>query len=541
MVHRRPHRFSSSALALVSALALASCTTSSDGPPSGTGTDLGVIDFPNSGAASAQQAFRNGVLFMHNFEYEDAASAFRAAQEADPDFALAYWGEALTYNHPIWMEQDREAAQAVLARLGATPEERAQKAGTERERAYLHAVETLYGNTASSKDKSKDERDDLYRAEMRRLAEAYGDDHEAAALYALSILGSAHEGRDFATYMRAAAVVEPVFEANPDHPGAAHYLIHSYDDPVHAPLGLPMARAYSRIAPDAGHAQHMTSHIFVALGLWDDVVAANENARDVQNARQARLGRRPVVCGHYPYWLEYGYLMQGRYQKAREVLDACLERVQSEPNASERRHFALMRARYVMDTGDFGAAGDYVMEPGERMDFEYRVVDAVAAGLAGDVERARRIHASMVAELRRLESEEAGASAILTTALGGALAMWSGDGDGAVAAVEEAARMEAALPYEFGPPAVVKPMYELLGEFLSDVGRHAEAEAAFSAQLERTPLRTTSLVGLAEAAEASGNGPVAEEARSRLARIWHNADPEVRSSGRLAAVGQASH
>ncbi len=524
------------AATLVLAVAVTGCAqTGEAAPASSSSADLGQIEFANSGAGVAQEAFLRGVLFMHNFEYEDAAAAFRAAQEADPDFALSYWGEAMTYNHPIWMEQDRDAAQAVLARLGASPEERASKAGSERERAYLHAVETLYGNTATSAGKAKEERDDLYRAEMRRLSEAYPDDHEATTFYALSILGSAHEGRDFGTYMRAAAAVEPVFESNPDHPGAAHYLIHSYDDPVHAPLGLPMARAYSRIAPDAGHAQHMTSHIFVALGLWDDVVAANENAVAVQNARQARLERRPVVCGHYPYWLEYGYLMQGRYQKARDVLDACFERVQSDPNPSERRHFTLMRARYVMDTGDFEAAARYVMDPGAELDFEYQVVDAVAAGLSGDVDGARAIHRRMLAEL---SAGETGAPAVLTRALGGALAMWAGDGEAAVAAVQEAARMEAELPYEFGPPAVVKPMFELLGEFLADVGRHAEAEAAFAAQLERTPLRTTSLARLAEAAEASGSATIAAEARDRLAKIWHDADPEVRQAARLAQNGQ---
>ena len=491
---------------------------------------LGDVDFTNSGAAAAQDAFEDGVLFLHNFEYEDAATAFRAAQEADPDFALAYWGEAQTYNHPIWMQQDRDAAIAALERLGSNPEERAAKAPTEREQRYMAAIETLYGNTPESRGRSKQERDDLYRAEMRRIHEAYPEDDEAAAFYALSILGSAHEGREFATYMRAAAVVEPVFDRNPNHPGAAHYLIHSYDDPIHAPLGLPMARAYSGIAPDAGHAQHMTSHIFVAMGLWDDVVSANERARDVQNARQARLDRRPIVCGHYTYWLEYGYLMQGRHDAAREVLDTCYERIQSDPDASERGYFSSMRARYVLDADDPGAATRYVMEPGERLDFNYEVVTGLAAVAAGDVGAARAIHDRMVAALQKQGSGANAQGPVLTRVLDGVLAMRAGEGSRAVEIVREAAAMEAALPYEFGPPAVVKPTYELLGELLLAEGRAGEAVEAFQRQLERTPLRTVSLSGLSESAEAAGASVVAKEAADQLARVWHGADPDVRET-----------
>jgi len=203
------------------------------------------------------------VLLLHSFEFADAASAFREAQQIDEDFALAYWGEAMTYNHPLWQEQDRDAAHATLARYAPTPEARQARAPTDPERAYLAAVDVLYG------EGSKTDRDLAYMAEMERMTTKWPDDDEARAFYALSILGSTDGERDFATYMRAAAAAQPVFESNPDHPGAVHYIIHSFDDPVHAPLGLEAARAYSGIAPDAGHAQHMTSHIFVAMGMWE--------------------------------------------------------------------------------------------------------------------------------------------------------------------------------------------------------------------------------------------------------------------------------
>lgn len=493
------------------------------------GPALGSIDFPTSGSDDAQPHFIQGVLLMHNFEYEDAGAHFRMAQEADPDFAMAYWGEVMSLNHAVWQEQDTEQAAASLGRLAATPAARAAKAGTELERGWLLAAEVLVGTAAPGKGEDKNTRDDLYRQEMRRLYADHPENHEVAAFYALSILGTSHEGRDFATYMRAAAVVEPVFDANPEHPGAAHYLIHSYDDPVHAPLGLPMARAYSKIAPAAGHAQHMTSHIFVAMGMWDDVVSANEVARDVQNARQERLGRAPVVCGHYTYWLEYGYLQQGRYQDAKSVLDACYDRVQASATASEMSYFADMRARYFFDSGDAAAATEYVAE-WDQPNPNYEIVNAVAAGISGDLETARAINAAMSQRTPayKMGSEQPPTVAqVLAASMEGGVAMWEGDGDKAVEVIAKVAEMEAQIPYEFGPPVIVKPMYELLGEFLWISGRPAEAAEAFRAQLERTPLRTASMLGLARAAKATGNQVVADETFSALARIWSQADAGI--------------
>src|SRR5690606_18685322 len=169
-----------------------------------------------------------GLLMLHSFEYEDAREAFQEARRLDPAFAMAYWGEAMTHNHPIWQEQDRDAALEALGRLAPTPEERYAKAPTDREKDYLWTLDVLFG------EGSKEARDFAYADALAELANAYPDDLDAAAFYALAILGTAHDGRDFATYMQAAAVAEEVFAANPRHPGAAHYLIHAYDDPVHA-------------------------------------------------------------------------------------------------------------------------------------------------------------------------------------------------------------------------------------------------------------------------------------------------------------------
>src|SRR5947199_805047 len=192
----------------------------------------GEVAFANSGPATAQPDFLRGLAQLHNFEYDDAAEHFRKAQQLAPDFALAFWGEAMTKNHALWHEEDVAAARMIIKRLGVTPEARLAKAVTQREKLYLQSIEVLFG------DGGKEERDRRYESVLAELHRKFPEDVDAAAFYALEILGTAEHGRDFATYMRAAAVLEEVFPQHPRHPGVVHYLIHSYDDSIHAPLGL---------------------------------------------------------------------------------------------------------------------------------------------------------------------------------------------------------------------------------------------------------------------------------------------------------------
>ncbi|HET6492938.1 MAG TPA: hypothetical protein VFG44_08190, partial [Burkholderiales bacterium] len=217
-----------------------------------TGDKLGDLTFPNSGNQAAQAPFLRGVKLLHNFQYEGAITAFQDAQKADPDFALAYWGEAMAHNYTLWAEQHADEARKILAKLGPTPKARAAKAKTDREKMWLSAVEALYGTG------TKYERDEDYADKMDALHAAYPDDTEALVFDALATMGRSHGTRDTKAYLRAAAMLEPVFKANPHHPGATHYLIHAYDEPAYAERGLPMARVYNKIAPDSAHAQHMT-------------------------------------------------------------------------------------------------------------------------------------------------------------------------------------------------------------------------------------------------------------------------------------------
>ena len=529
------------------ALAVAVVSTLLFGPrvPAAQAQGVGDVSFPNSGAPAAQAPFLAGLAQLHNFEYASAADLFRQAQQIDPGFAMAHWGEAMTYNHPVWMEQDLSAARKALERLAHSRDRRAATAKTAREKDYLRAVEILYGEGA------KPDRDLAYASAMADLYHAYPDDPDAAAFYALALLGTAHAGRDFGIYMRAAAVVEPVFRDHPKHPGAAHYLIHSYDDPIHAPLGLRAARAYSTIAPSAGHAQHMTSHIFVALGMWDDLVGANETAVTVVDAGRASRGLVPSACGHYNFWLEYGYLEQGRFGKAKQLVAHCLDAARREkptpppggqvvdPDNTAAGSFAAMRLRYLLDTEDWtsevaawtiDSRGGFRTEIALEFGTGYAAAHSGRRAAAGNaLERLARAREALDAALAGNESGSAQSQArewarVLQSQLSAVIQAADGGRAEATAKVRDVATLEDTLPYEFGPPAIDKPSRELLGELLLSLGKPVEARVAFEQALARTPERTASLRGLMRAAVTSGDTHKGDEIRTRLRAIWHLAD-----------------
>jgi tetratricopeptide (TPR) repeat protein len=494
-------------------------------PLSAQSSRLGRISFPNSGARQAQPAFIKGVLLLHSFEYEDAAVAFREARRIDPSFVLAFWGEAMTHNHPVWNEQDLDSARAVLAELGPTPEARAAKARTPRERAWLESVERLYGEG----DKAR--RDTLYSAALERLASAYPRDQEAQAFYALSLMGLSRGVRNVPTYMRAGAVAQEVFHANPGHPGAAHYVIHAFDDAQHAPLGLRAARAYSKIAPGADHAQHMTSHIFLGLGMWEETVAANEVASLGTEPDRTRWGP-----GHYTHWLGYGLLQQGRFAEARRHLVAVRPNLGTPPRVPRKAYLLAMRAHYLVSTERWS---DPVVE--WELDMEGvspgpRAMDAFALGLAALGRSDRAAAERWLAELERHAQDAPAADryganpqvpGILAKELRALLVLVDNRKDEALAMLREATAAEDALPLEYGPPDIVKPTHELLGEVLLGLGEGAEAKREFEQSLHLAPRRALSLLGLARAAMMTGDREAATRAHAELRRIWHKADGDV--------------
>ena len=485
------------------------------GSPASAGGGYGHVAFANSGATAAQADFLDGLALLHDFEYPAAAAAFRRAQAADHAFAMAYWGEAMTFNHPIWMQQDREAARAALIKLAPSAAERRARAKTDREKVYLDAVEILYG------EGSKEERDLRYEDAMTKLHDRYPDDVDAAAFYGLSILGTAHAGRDIATYMRAAGVLEEAWMDHREHPGLVHYLIHSYDDPAHAPLGLRAARIYAKIAPDAGHAQHMTSHIFLALGMWPESVDANIAAIAAVDRQRKAEGKEPLCCGHYPSWLGYAYLQLGQMDKAKSALALCRSALESEaatdhpghsldPDESLSGSFANMRLRYLLDTGDWtGEVAGWPLPktagPGARLDFAF--AQAMGEVAQGHLEAARQDLGELEAvgrEVADFETKRANPDpsyrlrpGIFLLEARALLAEHEGDLAGAEKLLRQAVGLEETLPIAFGPPTIDKPTHELIGEFLLRHGRKDEARAEFEKALTRTPGRRLAEQGFA--------------------------------------------
>ncbi|MCC6262133.1 MAG: tetratricopeptide repeat protein [Bryobacterales bacterium] len=511
---------------------------------------LGKVTFPTSGHREAQAHFIRGVLFLHSFEYRDAREAFQDARRLDPGFAMAAWGEAMSYNEPLWFAQDAQAARRSLSRLAETPADRLAKAPTDREKAYLGAVEALYGQG------TKEERDIAYADVMRRLHEANPDDGEAAAFYALALIGTCHRGRDFRVYMQAAALAEEIYSSNPEHPGALHYLIHAYDDPIHAPLGLRAARVYARVAADAAHALHMPSHIFFALGMWHESVKSNEDAWAASRRSAARRGE-PLDAGgyHAMWWLHYAYLQQGRYSDATRILQTAQDEAGGNPPMLPLFHVTQMRIAHSIETGvqysrSSSTAG---------LDLPARAGDLYAAAVTALHSGDRASAGTLLEEMRHLGGEASHASAshdhgghvyagdskvagIMARQLEALLAVADGKTGEALTAMKNAVEIEDSLSYEFGPPLPHKPAHELFGEILLQLGQPRLARVQFEFALLRAPKRALSLLGIARCNEELRDLDAARRSYEELREIWSQADPEVREAleASLARVnGQA--
>ncbi|MBX7456720.1 hypothetical protein K3152_00520 [Qipengyuania sp. 1NDH17] len=491
------------------ALALATAAHAHDGEGHAASEAAGKVGaeymvMEVSANAAAAEPFLRGLALLHNFEYGRAAEAFEQARLADPDFVMAYWGEAMTYNHPLWEQQDRDKALEVLARLGPTPKARRAKARTPREAMWLDAVETLYG------EGTKEERDFLYLDKMQALHESDPADIDARAFTGLAMLGTSHGGRQVPLYMKAAGLLEPGFSTHEMHPGILHYLIHSYDDPVHAPLGARMAERYAVVAPDAGHAQHMVSHIFHALGDWEASERANILADAVVDRQRAERARDASDCGHYNEWLVYSLLQQGK--DASERVSRCRAQALAAIEAGSDRKlgygaassYTTMALWQGVLTDDWPEAlpidGDSFLSPQFDM--------ATARLLAGrrDAAAARAALADMKTIAAAMEAALAKEDELNTytmpwttrqIAQGEALvALAEGREAEALTMLEAAGAAEAALPEVFGPPPMTMPSYEMLGLELMLRGRKEEAAAAFDKALALAPGRRLSLQGL---------------------------------------------
>jgi len=507
-----------------------------DAPLSGAEPRLGQIVFATSALPAAHRAFMRGMLYLHNFHYPQAAAAFREAQALDAGDVMSYWGEAVSYTHPVWNQQDTAAARTALRRLAPTPAERLAKARTPHERAWLATAEALYDD-----DVSKARRDTLFTASLESLRSAYPHDIEAQLFYALSLLGLNQGDRDVPTYLRAYAIARGVFTSHPNHPGAAHYVIHAVDDPAHAALGLDAARAYSRIAPDASHAQHMTSHIFIALGMWDDVIAANVRAQ-----HPLHPGARGTY-GHGVQWLMYGLLQEGRYAESSRWVDSMRAQTArfaqggKEKYGAEREsrsYLVLDRAAYVADTRAWRSPLAMLEIDTAGLGVRDLAANDLALGLAalGRGERARAD--SLLASLdARMASEhtgdgdesasERGYAEVIEKELRAAVLHAGGKAEDAVTVLASAAARDDSLPFAFGPPVEIVSPHEMAGEYLLELKRASDAAREYKLALARAPGRTAALIGLATAQLELGQRSDARRTYLKAAKNLGGADSDA--------------
>ena len=511
--------------ALIMSLLVFSCQNKSSHPNQNDDNHLGEVDFKVTGSEEAQPKFKEGLLLLHSFEYADAREVFLEVQEMDPEMVMAYWGEAMSYNHSLWSEQDFEKGVDALNKIAEDPGERVNQAVTEIEKDFMRAINLLY-----QEKKAKKERDKEYSDFMAELYEKHKGNHEIAAFYALSLLGSAPEGRDYRVFEKGAKIAEGILEENASHPGALHYLIHSYDDPDHAPMALKAADNYSQVAPDASHALHMPSHIYVAMGMWDQVVASNENSYQASLNRMERKNLGNDARGYHAYhWLLYGYLQQGRTDDALKMIEDMKTYVAETPSSRARTHLVYLKTTFLAETGDWGHEVANIEINTEGLNISTQAQDLFAAGmLAYSKEDKEGMTEVMDRMFEKIETEKKSLGDAGMTVCGSASrrtasqrdinqantmllelkamrANLDDDKENEAHYLTQAVDLEEETAYMYGPPDIVKPSHEMYAEWLIANDRSEEALEFFEKQLKRAPNRTTTLKGQLKAADAVGN------------------------------------
>ena len=501
---------------------------------------VGSITFPTSASARAQEHFLRGVAILHSFGFEDAVDEFQAAQAIEPDFALAYWGEAMAANNnPLTSptRQDLPAARSALRKLGTSRSERIAKAETEREKLWMEAVEALYGAG------DKQSRDLAYAEGMAALVEQYPDDEEARAFYALALLGTVgRAGDNFNQQMKAAAVAQAILRDNPNHPGAAHYIIHAFDDPMHATLALYAADRYSEIAPDVEHALHMPSHIFVQLGQWEKVAKSNERAYRASVEWAERRGLSDTKRDfHALAWMQYGYLQRGELAKAKACIEEIRPIAEREVTTSRiKATLANMRARYMIESGEWDSMNISV-EPLLSERYPGDVFLLLAAGMQAVAQDELLAADNIEARLDELQAQDTAglksylqgqvtledlktSSAVAYRELGALIHLARGDNDEAVRWMEAAIEKEKEMHPAYGPPEPMVPPVELYGDVLMAAGQVADAAKQYDQMIARMPNRTQSLLGAARAADALGDHEKARRRYAELGALWMDSE-----------------
>jgi tetratricopeptide (TPR) repeat protein len=533
--------------AVISTLTVLTAGTSAVPKPGDLRT-AGRVNFPVSCAPAVQAEFTRGVALLHSFFYEEARRIFTGVAEKDPKCAMAQWGIAMTWWHPIWTPPTPEEMKAGKA---AADKAMAMNVGSDRERGFITALNAYY-NTPDSPTTGEvgqschgpvgpPDRVTAYEKAMRKLYDKYPDDVEAQTFYALAVLAvgySTPTDTTLANQLKAASILEKLWKTNPQHPGVAHYLIHSYDYPALAERGLAAARSYGSIAPWVPHALHMPSHIFTRLGMWEESIAANRSSADASRAYAAMRHRDATEAEelHALDYMAYSYLQEGQDAKAKEIVDFAdtVRKTNPELEFSAAYALAAIPSRYTLERNAWAEAAalrvpalpHWSSFPFMEALIEYahalgRAHTGDLAGARKAVDRMRQLRdATMDPKFdyfrRQLDLQMQAASAWV--------AYGEGKKDDAVHLLRRTADAEDILGKHPVSPGALVPAREQLGDLLLKLDQPKEAQREFEAALKIYPGRFRDLCGAALASERIGEKEKADNYYAKLIEQTAKAD-----------------
>jgi tetratricopeptide (TPR) repeat protein len=483
---------------------------------------LGKVKFANSCDPKVQPLFQTGVAMLHSFWYSAAEKTFRDVLVQDPSCSIANWGiAAILMSNPL--AGQGASPKAAADAQAAIDQGRRVRPRTERERDYIEAVATYYQDFSTRPERARQES----RAKaFEELAARYPEDDEARIFSALYIAATQSQAdQTYAAYLKAAAILEKEFVKYPDHPGVAHYLIHSYDAPPIAQQGLPAARRYAGIAPAAPHALHMPSHIFTRVGAWEDSAATN-----LRSAETAKKSGEQDGAYHASDYTVYAYLQLARDNDARRIMEEALRVTGANPAQAIPYAAAAMPARYAMERGAWREAMQLQPQSSrfpftDALTYFARALGATRSGDTAaaekDAEELARLHKALLDAKNNYWATEV---EIQRLAVAGWIALGKDKPDEALKLMRAAADLEDKNEKHIVTPGRIVPARELLGEMLLELKQPALALAAFEASQVREPNRFRGYYGAARAAEAAGDARKAADYYARLVALAKNSD-----------------
>ena len=539
--------------ALTLALIIISCSPKEQTPATSESEEvvLGELQHSFTLNKATQEKFEEGLLLLHNFEYDDALVAFEEATAQDSTEVLTHWGEAMCHYKALWRLQNTEKGKAILSRLGNTKEERLASIEDPIEKVLWELVEIMYG------EGQFDDRNKRIKEHLASLHEQYPQHQEIAAFYALSLIWATEEYGDGSDDLRlAASIADNIIKVNPLHPGALHYKIHALDGPTSAKDAHAAADDYAKVAADAAHALHMPSHIYLALGEWEGVVNSNQVSYDASVARMKNLELTDGARGYHSFaWLHYGLLQQGRYAEAEQILNDMLTYVPNDPTKGARGYLLGMQSRQLAESG--GVSAETLLDTDVKVDDIGLMAKSVRSFLRAQLAYQNEDTKTMNDEIKWLSTQifiaseqieddgiamcAAGTSRyaptenainsaeVVIAQIRGLKALIEGNDDQFETYMKQAVALEDQTNYPAGPPRITKPSFEQYGEWLLVQGNYPEAIEQFDKALQRMPRRSKSLIGKMTALKALDKHDEAELVQNELKSILAQADKEVLS------------